>query len=83
MSTRKTIVIDNYNGNQFAFYAEANIMEKQEIKQVAAELLGGIENYSKLIAVADNAYFNHQKHCRAKFGFEGFIQKEKETKVDS
>jgi hypothetical protein len=77
MSTRQTIAL-NYEGNQFAFYVEANIMEKQEINQVAAELLGGLENYSKLIAIADNAYFNHQKHCRAKFGFEGFIQKERE-----
>jgi hypothetical protein len=75
MINREKIALD-YEGNHFVFYTEPNIAEKQLIKQEAAELLGGIENYSKLSAIADNAYFEHLRHCRNKFGVEELKQKE-------
>lgn len=75
--TRETIALD-YEGNRFKFFAEANVVEKQHIKRVAEELLGGMENYAKLIALADNSFMDHQKHCKNKFGIEGFLLKEKE-----
>lgn len=87
MVEREKIKVEKLNGNwfiagvkkeeelTFAFNAEPNVVERIQIKNEAAELLGGIE---KVVNLENHAFSFYEKHIQwdnDKYGEEEFAKK--------
>ena len=96
MVEREKITVEKLNGNwliagvkkeeelTFVFNAEPNVVERIQIKNEAAELLGGIE---KIVGLENHAFAFYEKHIqwnKDKYGEEEFTKKLAEfTKLET